>query len=125
MNRNLFLKVCSGVCAALVSGSAWLTVLQKLLKGLSYSELPEDIKALYHQDFARALPALSLEDLFAELTRRGIYVYGWREFHVSQIRANAVSDSLVEFNNFLYTESELLLYAMVARLHEARSVFLE
>ena len=123
MNQRLFLKVCSGVCAALVSGSAWLTVLQKLLYGLSYSELPENIKALYHQDFAGAFPALSLEDLVAELSRRGIY--GWREFHISQIRANAVSDSLVEFDNFLYTESELLLYAMVARLREARSVFLE
>ena len=122
MNQRLFLKVCSGVCAALVSGSAWLTVFQKL-KGLSYSELPEDVKALYQEDFARALPALSLEDLIAELSRRGIYKR-WG-FHVNQIRANAVSDSLVEFDNFLYTESELLLYAMVARLHEARSVFLE
>ena len=122
MNQRLFLKVCSGTCAAIIAGGAWLTVLQKL-KGLSYSELPEDIKALYQQDFATALPALSLEDLFAELSRRGIY--GGRGFQISQIRANAVSDSLVEFDNFLYTESELLLYAMVARLHEARSVFLE
>ena len=95
----------------------------KKLKGISYSELPENIKALYHQDFARALPALSLEDLFAELSRRGVYKR--ESFHISEIRVNAVSDSLVEFDNFLYTESELLLYAMVARLHEAGSVFLE
>ena len=122
MNQRLFLKVCSGVCAALVSGSAWLTVFQKL-KGLSYSELPEDVKALYQEDFARALPALSLEDLIAELSRRDVYKRG--SFHASQIRVNANSDSLVEFDNFLYTESELLLYVMVARLHEAGSVFLE
>ena len=124
MNQRLFLKVCSGICAALITGSAWLTVFQKL-KGLSYSELPEDIKALYHQDFARALPTLSLEDLFTEVSRRDIYRWQELEFHISQIRANAVSDPLVEFDNFLYTESELLLYAMVARLHTARSVFLE
>ncbi len=122
MNQRLFLKVCSGICAALITGSAWFTVLQKL-KGISYSELPENIKALYHQDFARALPALSLEDLFAELSRRGVYKR--ESFHISEIRVNAVSDSLVEFDNFLYTESELLLYAMVARLHEAGSVFHE
>lgn len=122
MNQRLFMKVCSGICAAIFTGSAWLTVLQKL-RGLLYSELPENIKALYHRDFARAFPALSLEDLVAELIRRGIYKR--QSFHINQIRANAVSDPLVEFDNFLYTESELLLYAMVARLHEARSVFLE
>ena len=122
MNQRLFLKVCGGTCAALITGSAWLTVLQKL-KGLSYSELPENVKSLYQEDFARALPDLSLEDLVAELSRRGIYKR-WG-FHVSQIRVNAASDSLVEFDDFLYTESELLLYAMVARLHRAGSVFLE
>ena len=122
MNQRLFLKVSSGICAVLVTGSAWLTVLQKL-KGLSYSELPENIKSLYDQDFVRAMPALSLEDLVAELSRRGVYKR-WG-FHVSQIRVNAASDSLVEFDNFLYTESELLLYAMVARLREAGTVFLE
>ena len=122
MNQRLFMKVCSGTCATIIAGGAWLTVFQKL-RGLSYSELPEGIKALYHPDFARAFPGLTLEDLLAELGRRG--VYGGREFHVGQIRTNAMSDSLVEFDNFLYTESELLLYAMVARLHEARSVLLE
>lgn len=122
MNQHLFLKVCSGICAAIVGGSAWVTLLQKL-KGLSYSDLSENVKALYHQDFAGAFPALSLEDLVAELSRRGIYKR--RSFHVNQIRANAVSDSLVEFNDLLYTESELLLYAMVARLREAGTVFLE
>ena len=122
MNQRLFLKVCSGSCAALITGSAWLTVLQKL-RGLTYAELPEDIKSLYHQDFVGALPALSLEDLIAELSHRGIYrLWG---VHVKQVRANAGSDPLVEFDNFLYTESELLLYAMVARLREAGSVFLE
>ncbi len=122
MNQRLFLKMSSGICAALISGSAWVTVLQKL-RGLSYSELPENIRALYHQDFSRALPALPLEDLIAELSRRGVYKR-WG-FHVSQIRANAASDALVEFDNFLYTESELLLYAMVARLREAGTIFLE
>ena len=122
MNERLFLKVCSGICAALVTGSAWFTVLQKL-KGLSYSELPESVRSLDQEDFFRAFPDLSLEDLVAELSRRGIYSR-WG-FHVSQIRANAASDSLVEFDNFLYTESELLLYAMVARLRKAGTVFLE
>ena len=122
MNQRLFMKVCSGTCAAIIASGAWLTVLQKI-RGLSYSDLPENLKALYHQEFFRAYPELTLEDLLAELGRRGVYKR--RSFHVSQIRANAVNDSLVEFDNFLYTESELLLYAMVARLHEARSVFIE
>ena len=122
MNQRIFLKVCSGTCATIIAGGAWLTVLQKL-RGLTYAELPEDVKALYHHEFADALPALSLEDLIAELSRRGIYRL-WA-VHVKQVRANADSDPLVEFDNFLYTESELLLYAMVARLREAGSVFMD
>lgn len=122
MNQRLFMKVCSGTCAAIIAGGAWVTVLQRA-RGLSYADLPENMKALYQQDFSRAFPALTLEDLVAELGRRGVY-RRWR-FYVSQIRANAASDPLVKFDNFLYTESELLLYAMVARLREGGSVFLD
>ena len=116
MNRRLFLKMCSGIGAALVVGSAWINLFNQFWKVeiLLYSELPENIKSLYHQDFSRALPDLSLKDLLSELIRRDIYKNG--VFHIQQIRFNAIDEPLVEFENFLYTESELLLYAMVARL---------
>ena len=81
-----------------------------------YAQLPEDIQALYRPDFAKALPDLSLEDLIEELCARGVYAEG--EFHVGRIRKNAAGDPLKAFGKFLYTESELLLYAMVARLHD-------
>lgn len=113
MTRRLFLT-CSGLGAAVVLGGAWFHALGTR-RGLSYSELPQHIKALYRQDFARALPALSLDDLLAELGDLGVYRRGG--FHISHVRVNAADDPLIEFDGFLYTKSELLLYAAVARLH--------
>ena len=71
------------------------------------------MQALHNPKFLQAFPSLSADQLLAELSERG--VYRQRRFRVSQIRANAASDALVEFDNFLYTESELLLYATLAR----------
>ena len=116
MNRRLLLKTCSGLGAALVSSSAWINSLNKFwgLEIIFYDRLPEDIRSLYHRDFARAFPEWSLGGLLRELTRREIYSGG--VFHVEGVRHNATHDPLVEFENFLYTESELLLYATIARL---------
>ena len=116
MNQRLFLKVCSGICAALITGSAWINLLNKFwkLEIIVYSELPESIKSLYHRDFSRAFPDLSLGGILTELIHREIYISG--VFHTGQIHYNATHEPLVEFENFLYTESELLLYAIVARL---------
>ena len=116
MNRRLFLKMCSGLGALLVVSSAWINLFHQFWKPriLIYSEFPENIKSLHYEYFARALPDLSLNDLLSELIRRDIYKNGIFDIH--QIRLNAIDDPLVEFENFLYTESELLLYAMVARL---------
>ena len=116
MNRHRFLKTCSGLGALLVISSAWINLFHQFWKPkiLLYSEFPENIKSLHYEYFARALPDLSLNDLLSELIRRDIYKNG--VFDIHQIRLNAKGDPLVEFENFLYTESELLLYAMVARL---------
>ena len=116
MNRRLFLKMCSGLGALLVVSSAWINLFHQFWKPriLIYSEFPENIKSLHYEYFARALPDLSLNDLLSELIRRDIYKNGIFDIH--QIRLNAIDDPLVEFENFLYTESELLLYAIVARL---------
>ena len=122
MNKRIFLKVCVGVGAAAIAGGAWLTARDRVTS-LSFSALPESMKALYDPNFANAFPSFSVDDLLAELDRRGVYVQ--RRFYVSQIRVNAMSDSLVEFDRFLYTESELLLYAAVARWGEAGTIHLE
>ena len=116
MNRRPFLKTCSGLGALLAIGSTWVNLLSKFwqVETIFYVKLPENIKSLYHQDFARAFPEWSLGGLLSELLRRGIYSGG--VFHIGQIHYNATHEPLVEFENFLYTESELLLYAIVARL---------
>ena len=116
MNRHRFLKTCSGLGAAFVIGSAWINPLSQIWKPriLLYSTLPENIKLLRQLYFGAALPESSLSDILSELTRRGVYKNG--VFDIHQIRLNAKDDALVEFDNFLYTESELLLYAMIARL---------
>ena len=122
MNKRTFLKVCVGVGAAAIAGGALLSVRERATS-LSFSALPEIMKALYDPNFANAFSSFSMNDLLAELDRRGVYVQ--RRFSVSQIRVNASSDSLVEFDRFLYTESELLLYAAVARWGKAGTVYLE
>lgn len=85
-------------------------------RDIRYGELPGDIQALYRPDFVKAFPDLSLEALIEELCARGVYAES--EFHIGRIRKNAAGDPLKAFGKFLYTESELLLYALVARLHE-------
>ena len=116
MNRRLFLKMCSGIGAVIVSGSTWFSLLNHLWKTevFLYHDIQESVKSLHHRYFAKAFPDLSLNDVLYELIRRGVYKNDGFDIH--QIRLNARSDRLVEFENFLYTESELLLYAMVARL---------
>ena len=116
MNRRLLLKMCSGLGALLVIGSTWVNTLSRLwgLETIFYANLPGDIRSLYQQDFAAAFPEWSLRRLLSELMHREIYSDG--VFHTDQIRLNATDDLLIEFENYLYTESELLLYATVARL---------
>ena len=82
----------------------------------SYSDLPADIQQLYSRDFIHAFPELTLDDLFARLRARRICTQGG--FDIARIRDNADDDFLVQFRNFYYTQSELMLYALIARLHE-------
>ena len=82
---------------------------------ISFRELPTEIKTQYDPEFISALPSLSLKELMSQLAEKGIYEHG--VFRVSQVRANAPSDPMALFNNFYYTESELVLYATVARIH--------
>ena len=112
MNRRRFLT-CGGAGVAFVLGGLWVGCSESIPIPL-YSGLPRNIKALYSQEFIAALPPMSMEEIVAELTRRNVYVNG--EFRIGRIRVNALDDPLEEFNNFLYTRSELLLYALVARL---------
>ena len=112
MDRRLVLKVGSLAGFAAIVPAVWLTV-RGSESSLSFSAVPQSMQALYNPKFLQAFPSLSTDQLLAELSERG--VYGQRRFRVSQIRANAASDALVEFDNFLYTESELLLYATLAR----------
>ena len=118
MNRRRFLWRAGLVGVVLNSVRALLLDNGRTLKtGRSYSGLSEDIQALYHRDFIKAFPDLTLEELIEELQDREISP--WRGFRIDQIRENAVSDQLTGFNDFFWTESELLLYAVIARLHAA------
>ena len=82
----------------------------------SYSGLPSDLQALYSPDFVRAFPGLTLDGLIEALRARRVCTQG--KIDAARVRDNAAADPLVEFDGFLWTESELLLYALVARLRE-------
>lgn len=118
MNRRRFLWRIGSVGAVLIG--SWISLFDRrlILKTcLSYSGLPKPIQALYARKFVETFPDLTLEKLIGELHDRGIYSGG--EFHIDRIGRNAVSDELIGFDSFLWTESELLLYAVIARLHAA------
>lgn len=117
MNRRPFLLRLPALCAFLLGGG---TPLFARGFGLhcsrvdSYSDLPIDLQALYSPDFVRAFPDSTLDDLFEALRVRRVYTR--EKFDIARIRDNAANDPLVEFNDFFWTESELMLYALVARL---------
>ena len=118
MNRRHFLFSIGGSCAILIGGGAgalWFARRSIWKKPDSHAEFPKDIQALYHQEFAEAFPDRTLDELMGELRERRIY--SGMGFDIAQVRRNAVRDPLIEFKKFFYTESELLLYAVVARLY--------
>ena len=82
---------------------------------LSYSDLPENVRALYHEHFVGAFPDATLEEVVMELRDLGVCTRSG--FSIERVSHNAVDDPLVEFNGLFWTRSELLLYAAVARLH--------
>ena len=112
MNRRRFL-ICGGAGVAMVLVGPWVGCSESIPIPF-YSAFPPYVKALYSQEFIGALPSMSDQDLVTELARRDVYTRG--QVRIDQIRVNAADDPLEEFDNFLYTKSELLLYALVARL---------
>ena len=118
MNKRHFLLRLAAICSLLFGGGALFFARRSHCGNvdLTYSDLPADIQLLHSRDFVLAFPDLTLDDLLAGLRARRVYTQAG--FDIAQIRDNSVEDSLVEFGNFYWTESELMLYALVARLYE-------
>ena len=117
MNRRRFLLRLAAICSLLFGGGALFFARHPQCGRVdSYSDLPADLQRLYFRDFVHAFPDLTLDDLFMGLRARRICTQAG--FDIAQVRDNAIDDSLVEFGNFFWTETELMLYALVARLHE-------
>ena len=105
--------------------------------------LPAALADLYDERFVGALPHTSLDAIAARLAVRGVFLgvtgddgdeerasplhplpfvtekHRWR-IDIDRVRANAATDDLIEFDRSLYTETELLLYAYVARAASSR-----
>ena len=115
MQRRGFLLSIGLLIAALIGGGRWLFGNRLHCRtDISYAELPKHLQALSNQDFASAFSNLSTDEIIRELCDRD--VYDADGFHIQRVRDNAVDEPLRAFADFSYTESELLLYAMVARL---------
>lgn len=134
MNRRTALAWALGAAAASAGGG-----LAGLLGARSHgarirAALPAALTDLYDERFVAALPQTPLEAVAARLVARGVLVgappgedkpnsiYSWPlerlrwRFDIARVAANAADDALIEFNHALYAETELLLYAFVARL---------
>ena len=117
MNRRHLLLRLAAICSLLFGGGVLFFARRSHCGNVdSYSDLPANVQKLHSRDFVHALPDLTLDDLLAGLRARGVCT--WAGFEIARIRDNAVDDSLVKFANYYWTESELMLYALVARLHE-------
>lgn len=132
MNRR---TVIAWALGAAVAGAAGVTLLQRVNR----QALPAALADLYDERFVEALPQTSLEAIASRLVDRGVLgtaagddgngnpvsrcpllleAERW-SFDIDRVRAHAASDTLVEFDHSLYTETELLLCTLVARLREA------
>ena len=119
MNRRRFLLRLAAICSLLFGGGALFFARRSHCGNVdSYSDLPAEIQELHSEDFLHAFPDLTLDDLLSGLRARRVCTRAG--FDIVQIRDNAVEDTLVKFEDFYYTESELMLYSLVARLHEKR-----
>ena len=117
MNRRHFCLSLAAICSLLFGGGALYFSRRSHCSNVdSYSDLPAEMQKLHSGHFLHAFPDLSLDDLLSDLRDRRVCTRAG--FDIAQIRDNAVEDTLVKFENFYYTESELMLYALVARLHE-------
>ena len=121
MNRRAALVWALGAMVASAKGGlAGLPAVRR------HSALPAALDDLYDERFVGALPQISLEDVAARLVARGVLVgatsEGWLSerprwrFDLGRVGADAADDALIEFDHSFYTETELLLYAFVARL---------
>ena len=96
--------------------------------------LPAALADLYDERFVAALPQTSSKAVVARLMARGVLAgatdngnagaqrHRWR-IDADRVRACAVDDDLIEFDCSLYAETELLLYAYVARAASGRHPF--
>lgn len=119
MNRRRFLLRLTALCALLPGGGVPLLACGSRFhcRGIdSYSDLSTDLQALYSPRFVRAFPDSTLDGLLEALRARRVCT--WGKIDVARVRENAADDPLVEFDDFFWTESELMLYALVARLRE-------
>ena len=117
MNRRRFLLSLTTLCALLPGGGVPVLARHSRFhcgRIVSYSDLPADLRALYSPDFVRAFPGLTLDGLIEALCARHVLARG--KIDAARVRDNAADDPLVEFDGFFWTESELMLYALVARL---------
>ena len=76
--------------------------------------LPQSLSDLADERFLRAMPDVSIDTLLARLEEAEIYSQGY--FSVDRIATDSESHQLVEFDGFYYTEPELALYTLIARL---------
>ena len=116
-----------------------------ILREIKRRPLPPALADLYDERFVEALPRTSLEAIATRLVDRGVLVvaakgdgnskpnmlpsspvaaeqHRW-SFDIDRVRANAAGDALVEFDHSLYTETELLLYSLVARSRHEGSLW--
>ena len=112
-------------------GAALAGVVPRVGAAGGSAALPAVLADLYDERFVDALPEIPLEAMVARLAARGVLVgatdsgsggtkpHRWR-FDIDRVRANAATDDLIEFDRSLYTETELLLYAYVARVASGR-----
>lgn len=80
----------------------------------TYWSLPLAVQDLYDDLFVAALPELEIDGLLAILDQKQVLLGG--KINVAQVQLNMATDDIIVYARSVYSESEFVLYALVARL---------
>ena len=116
MRRRNFLKyLACGLSGAAIGGAFAIGIFRYgSFNDSRCAGLPRALNSLRDERFLRALPEISIDQLLVRLEEAGVYSQGC--FNVAALSEHVETHKVLAFDGFYYTEPELALYALVARL---------
>ena len=116
MKRRNLLKYLACGFAGFAAGGGLVAGVHHYLASVAPDRigLPQSLMDLADARFLRAMPDISIDTLLVRLEEAGVFSQG--HFNIDRVARDSEFHQLVEFDGFYYTEPELALYTLIARL---------